>query len=275
MKTRIISGAVAIALLAAVLYFHNTVLFNVMLSLISGLMIYELFKAFNLFKEYVFCAGSLALAICMPFINDYLDIKTHFSIYFSLVFAYIVLYACTVIFSYGKTELGSVSLIFSYTLIICIAMTSLSVIESSPEFGLEYVILTFCGAWFADSGAYFAGTFFGKHKLCPEISPKKTVEGLAGGVVSNALVFMLFGFIVSLYSPDAQINYFALAALGVVCSILGLIGDLLASAVKRHCNIKDYGNIMPGHGGALDRFDSVLLTAPFMAVCLSNISVFG
>lgn len=274
MRTRIISAAVAMALLAVVLYFHDTLLFNVCVSLIAALMVYELFKALKLGKEYVFESASLALVMITPILADYLNINSRQVIYLSMTFAYIVIYALTALSHHSNLDMGDCSLAGLYTIVIAAAMSSLVVIESSSdEHGIELLILTFLGAWFADTGAYFAGTFFGKHKLCPEISPKKTVEGLAGGIISNALAFMLFGLIVSSYSDLAEPKYFVLAVLGVVCSLLGLVGDLFASLIKRRQGIKDYGNIMPGHGGALDRFDSVLFVAPFMALCLTAFNV--
>jgi phosphatidate cytidylyltransferase len=143
--------------------------------------------------------------------------------------------------------------------------TLISLVELFPEFGVFAVVLTLCGAWLADSGAYFAGTFFGNRKLCPEISPKKTVEGVIGGTVCNGVFLLLIsGVYGSFVNKGVSINYGVVFLAGMVCSIIGLIGDLSASVIKRQANIKDYGNIMPGHGGIVDRFDGVLTVAPFM-----------
>ncbi len=274
MKTRIISGAVAIVLLAGVLYFHDTLIFNTCISLIAALMVYELFKALKLGKEFVLESASLALVIVLPILADFLNIRDNLSIYFIIAFAYAVIYALSLLVGHKSVDMGDGSLAAFYTVIIAAAMTSLVLIEGcGGGLGVWHLVLTFLGAWFADTGAYFAGTFFGKHKLCPEISPKKTVEGLIGGIVSNALVFMLVGFMIFKFTDSADPNYLLLALMGVVCAVLGLIGDLLASLVKRRQGIKDYGNIMPGHGGALDRFDSVMFVAPFMAFCLLCLNV--
>ena len=132
-----------------------------------------------------------------------------------------------------------------------------------------YLVFTFMGAWVSDSGAYFVGTFFGKHKLCPSISPKKTVEGLIGGAVTNALAFAALALFANNYLLDIKLRISVFAIIGVICCILGLLGDLTASLIKRECGIKDYGNIMPGHGGAMDRFDSVVYIAPFMLFVLT------
>jgi phosphatidate cytidylyltransferase len=133
------------------------------------------------------------------------------------------------------------------------------------EYGVFAVVLTLAGAWLADSGAYFAGTFFGKTKLCPVISPKKTVEGLIGGTVCNGVFLLIIaGVYNSLINKDVHVNLIAVFIAGMLCSVIGLVGDLGASVIKRQAGIKDYGNIMPGHGGIMDRFDSVLTVTPFM-----------
>ena len=124
------------------------------------------------------------------------------------------------------------------------------------KMGSIYVWLVFIFAWVSDSSAYFAGFFFGKHKLIPEISPKKTVEGAIGGVFGTVIFTVAFAMFFNEPSP----MYFV--PLAIVGSIVSQLGDLFASAIKRELNIKDYGNLIPGHGGVLDRFDSILFTAP-------------
>ena len=130
--------------------------------------------------------------------------------------------------------------------------------------GVFMIVLTLAAAWLADSGAYFAGTFFGKTKLCPEISPKKTVEGLIGGVISNGILMLIISLFYQFVLKGEPIHYLGVLIAGMLAALIGLVGDLTASVIKRQTGIKDYGNIMPGHGGIMDRFDSVLLVAPFM-----------
>lgn len=124
-------------------------------------------------------------------------------------------------------------------------------------------------------GAYFAGTFLGKHKLCPEISPKKTVEGFIGGLLSNGVIFVVINLIYVVFFVEGyKVNYVNTFILGLICAVLGTIGDLTASLIKRQCDIKDYGNIMPGHGGLMDRFDSVLFVVPFIYVYLNYLNIY-
>jgi phosphatidate cytidylyltransferase len=125
--------------------------------------------------------------------------------------------------------------------------------------GIEYVIFALVIIWTTDSGAYFIGKKFGKRKLWPEISPNKTVEGFFGGV-ATAIVFAL---IFQLISPISS-SYMVLIVVTVLASIFGQMGDLVESALKRHYSVKDSGNILPGHGGILDRFDSLLFVLPLL-----------
>ena len=132
----------------------------------------------------------------------------------------------------------------------------------------------FIGSWVSDTGAWFFGRLFGKHKLIPEVSPKKTVEGAVGGVLSAALAFVLYGFIIHRIDASLSPNYLILAVSGVICAIVSQFGDLIASLVKRHYGIKDYGNVFPGHGGVMDRFDSVLLVSPVLYLLITYIPNF-
>ena len=139
------------------------------------------------------------------------------------------------------------------------------ILKVRVEYGVYGMLWIFVCAWMSDTGAYFAGTFFGKHKLIPRVSPKKTVEGSVGGIIVCVLSCMLYLFIVSKIVTEVHgVGYIAAAIMGAVASIMSQFGDLAASAIKRDCNVKDYGNIFPGHGGFMDRFDSVMFIAPFV-----------
>jgi len=134
------------------------------------------------------------------------------------------------------------------------------------EFGAYFVWLIFISAWACDTFAYFSGMLMGKRKLAPKLSPKKTVEGAIGGTIGAALVGGLFGYFMSI---ETELNLIVLsAAIGFFGAIFAQFGDLSASAIKRHMGIKDYGNLIPGHGGILDRFDSVIFTAPVIYVVM-------
>ena len=125
--------------------------------------------------------------------------------------------------------------------------------------GIEYVIFALLVIWTTDSGAYFTGKKFGKNKLWPDISPNKTIEGFVGGIVT-AIIFAL---ILQWVTPISS-SYVGLIVVTIFASIFGQVGDLVESALKRHYNVKDSGNLLPGHGGVLDRFDSLLFVLPLL-----------
>jgi phosphatidate cytidylyltransferase len=125
--------------------------------------------------------------------------------------------------------------------------------------GNKLVWLIFLSSWACDTTAYYIGRYFGKTKLCPEVSPKKTVEGSIGGFFGSIIACTLTGYIFTLQGLNINIINYVL--IGALCGILGQLGDLVASSIKRYCNVKDYSNLIPGHGGILDRFDSILFAS--------------
>lgn len=139
-----------------------------------------------------------------------------------------------------------------------------------PGIGLFTVWLILISSWGCDTCAYCVGMLIGKHKMSPVLSPKKSVEGAVGGVVGAAVLGALYGFFVKDAAADERVVLFFALICGVG-SLISMVGDLAASAVKRNAGIKDYGNLIPGHGGVMDRFDSVIFTAPviyFMTAAL-------
>ena len=141
---------------------------------------------------------------------------------------------------------------------------------------IYFILLILCFAWGGDTAAYFAGRAFGKHKLAPVVRPHKTVEGAVGGVLGSMAAGCVLTLVYSLLSKTCNVlsihvlarHYMVLLGMGAVASVLGILGDLFASAVKRQAGIKDYGTIFPGHGGILDRFDSVMFIAPFVSIAV-------
>ena len=132
--------------------------------------------------------------------------------------------------------------------------------------GVYYIWFILGGAWMTDIFAYLVGITIGKHKIS-EISPKKSIEGCIGGIVGCVLFFV--GYTYYLNTLGFELNYILMGIIGIVTSVISQIGDLAASSIKRYCEIKDFGNIMPGHGGILDRFDSIILIAPFIYMFFS------
>ena len=150
------------------------------------------------------------------------------------------------------------------SLIYAPVMLSFVFLTRQLDYGVYLVWMIFISSWISDTCAYLVGVLFGKHKLVPQLSPKKTVEGSIGGILGSAIVGALFGF--CLLDKTLGGNQFGimLFVIGAIGSVISQVGDLAASAIKRNHDIKDYGNLIPGHGGIMDRFDSVIFTAPMI-----------
>lgn len=273
MTTRLISAGIGVVIALIVLFLHNTVLFPIAVGIVSFLLLLEFYHANLLFKYRLATIGGMLFALCYPMIA--VDTAARFK-------PLLVIVCILCIFGeyiFRKTTLGMRSFfaLVTGTILIPFAASTLVLLNRSHEqHGILYVVLALGGAWIADSGAYFVGNAFGKHKLCPTISPHKTIEGFAGGITTNIVFFVLFnliyGAICTKQGTPITYSWVSTILLAVLCALLGTIGDLTASVLKRQLGIKDYGNIMPGHGGLLDRFDSVLLVAPFFC---AYVTAFG
>ena len=128
------------------------------------------------------------------------------------------------------------------------------------------LLIPFIMAYCSDTGAYFVGVFFGKHKMCPNVSPKKTWEGFIGGIAIASVSMVIFAFVLD--RQGYEVNYLLAVVYGFAGSVCSVFGDLNMSVIKRQTGIKDYGKLIPGHGGILDRFDSVMITAPLAEALL-------
>lgn len=127
------------------------------------------------------------------------------------------------------------------------------------EYGQYFIWLIFLSSWFSDTCAYFIGVNFGKHKIIPKISPNKTVEGSLGGLFGGAISCLLFGIFAKYNGVYVEVYHYII--IGLLCSVFSQLGDLTASSIKRYEQVKDYSNLIPGHGGILDRFDSILFSS--------------
>ena len=284
MLTRIISGAVGVVILAAVLFFHNTIVLPIAVAVMIAIMLFELLRAVKLEKCLPILIAAELCGIAMPFIYsgfhylpdgiiggaDYSMIDGRVTLYaFMCVLAAAFVIFVTWLAKHKEIRYEQGFFALAVMLLVPQAMSVIVRIDRmSHKDGLFYLIMGLCGAWIADTGAYFTGVAFGKHKLCPEISPKKTIEGFVGGIVTTGIVFAAA---FSIYNGEFKLLTAALDfAIGAVCGVIGTVGDLSASMVKRQIGFKDYGKIMPGHGGLMDRFDSVLFVLPtfYIMVCL-------
>lgn len=266
MKQRIVSGAVLVVFVAAITLFDKLfpLALNIAVALISAAATFELAKALGMEKKSVFLLSSMITAALAPFFDG--------TPRFLLYFVFTILIFSGLLRHYREITFKEVAVLYSMVIMIPCALSAMIALrELNRDYGIFCVLAAVFSAWVADAGAYFAGTFFGKHKLCPDISPKKTVEGAVGGLVINVLVMLLGGLVFSrwIYGGEVQANYFALFLVGFLGAPISILGDLSFSLIKRGCHIKDFGQVIPGHGGILDRFDSVIFTAPFVYLVAS------
>ncbi len=283
MLTRIISAAVGIVIIVVTLILHNSLVLPIVVAGIIAIMLFELLRAVKLEKCYPILISAELCGISMPFIYEsfynwstvhkdgvHIPVRVIAGEISQIDFG-ITLLAAFVIFitwlnQHKKIRYEQIFFALAAMVLVPHAMTSMILIESfDNEHGVFLLTMGLCGAWIADSGAYFSGVALGKHKLCPEISPKKTVEGLVGGILTTGIVYAVVFAIAGGFTVSKAIFAFVL---GAACAVIGTVGDLSASMIKRQIGFKDYGKIMPGHGGLMDRFDSVLFVLPTFYVFL-------
>ena len=275
MKTRVITSAVGLVVLFAVMALFDTFVFNVVIAAICLLAIHEVFKAFRFEKAAYIYWGFVPYTLLVMF-SDFHMVRICM-LPASYIFAlYLVLCVIGNSKSINYAKLGGMVL-FSCIIMFCFySLIYLKQLLPRATYGydaLYFIFLILGFAWGGDSAAYFAGR--GRHKLAPVVSPNKTIEGAVGGVMGSMLLGVvvtacytaLHGQLVGVPLDTLGWRYYVVVVLlGGFGSLLGIVGDLFASVIKRQCGIKDYGTIFPGHGGIMDRFDSVLFIAPFVAM---------
>ena len=272
MKTRIITAVVAILILLPVLIFADYPVLPIALSLVSLIAVFEMLRCIGLHRAWVISVPLYLLALALPICIRLLSRAELVKVAFAAIVCLLFYFFAILLFSHGKYKLADLSVCFMTVLYILIGFNAILYVHDHV-YGGEYVyLIAFIGAWITDIFAYFCGMLFGrggKHKLIPDVSPKKTVEGSIGGIVFCILSMMLYGWIVSKIEPSLDANVAVFAVAGLLISIVSQIGDLCMSLIKRTYGIKDYGKLFPGHGGMLDRFDSVIAVSAVLLVITS------
>ena len=270
MKQRVITAVIAILILIPFLIFSDTAAFVFLACLLSVLSAYELLGCVGYRRKLYVTVPTYILAVsvsCCTRFGDS-DNPTFISIVFFQYFIYIVLLFTIAVFSKGKVKFENVSVLIVMMIYATFGFSALVRLRDLPHGKLLY-LMALLMPWVSDTFAYFSGRFFGRHKLIPEVSPKKTVEGAIGAIVGSRAVTVVYGIVCASFF-DLSVNLFLLAVVGILISIVAQCGDLIASMVKRSYGIKDYGWILPGHGGILDRFDSIIATSSLVYIyCLS------
>lgn len=281
MKTRIITSVVGIALLSVVMVFYETIYFNLLFAGVCLIAIHEVYNAYGFGK------GSLHLYLGFVPITILVMLSDNAyaqQLVKPVAYLFVIYLAICVVAGFHKVDFAKLAgmTVFAAIIVYCFySFIYLKALLPKAQYGFDatyFVVLILGFAWGGDTFAYFVGRSLGKRKLAPVVSPKKTVAGAIGGILGS----MVLGLVITLIyvqifgrvfnSARVGILYYVvIVLLGGIASALGILGDLFASAVKRQCGIKDYGTIFPGHGGILDRFDSVLFVAPLVSLVVTAV----
>ena len=275
MKQRIITGVIVVLIMIPILLFAQTPVLPIAIAIGSVIAMFEMMRCIGMHKAWAFAVPLYAFAASLPFLSRFMALGSlnatqrpesakHLAQYGAILMIGVLFYFFTVaIFSRGKYNLADVSVLFAGAFYILMGFNSIIILHDNEQGGHVLYLAIFISAWVTDVFAYFCGMLFGrggKHKLIPDVSPKKTVEGSIGGIVFCVIAMMIFGVLCNwLTEYDSNILMFAIG--GILASIVAQIGDLLMSYVKRYYGIKDFSQLFPGHGGVLDRFDSILAVA--------------
>lgn len=267
MKQRLITAVFGFAVLIPLMIFSDTPVFAVAVALLAAIGVFEMIGCIGLRGKLEVLLPSLIIAFAVPIMSRYIvklngKISYCLAVITAVLFIYMYYLMVLAVVSKGTKSIMDMALVFLTTAYISIGFASVLMLRDLPH-GQFLYLLVFIGAWVTDGAAYFVGRAFGKHKLIPDVSPKKTVEGAIGGSIFCALSFLAYGLVVAHFS-DSTVNAVEIIIAGLIISVISQFGDLIASLIKRHYGIKDYGKIFPGHGGVMDRFDSIISIAPFL-----------
>lgn len=261
-KTRCISAVFLVAIALVTLIAGGPIL-AATLFIISSIAYYELSKACKIHTEQKVNIIELIgyIAILFLFLLLFFKGKEVFFMLWFVTFFLALLFAY--VFSFPKYNADQIMAAF-FSVFYAPVMFAFIYLTRQTKYGVYLVFMVFISSWISDTFAYLTGMLLGKHKLAPVLSPKKSIEGSIGGILGAAFAGALYGLFLSLYAVHNTEIIWISAVIGGAGSIVSQVGDLAASAIKRNHEIKDYGNLIPGHGGIMDRFDSVIVTAPLI-----------
>ncbi len=261
MVKRIITGIIGFPLIVAVVYFGGSVL---QLSLLALALIglWEFYTCMSKQVKRIHMIGFICTVVYYLGINSVYDS----SLFFIMMTLFIISVLVFMVIFHEKINLYDSAITIFGFFYVAFLLSFIYLVRMHVR-GPFFVWLIFICAFGSDTFAYFTGRIFGKHKLCPTLSKNKTVEGAVGGVVGAALIASLYGYVITkafgASVADLRLTFYC-AVIGTAGAVVSIFGDLTASAIKRLTGLKDFGKIFPGHGGVLDRFDSVLFTAPIV-----------
>ena len=283
MKTRIIVSAVLLPIFFVILFVLPPIFLSIVISVITAIAAYELLHATKLTNNkrvlvYTVIAAALVpsavyLSTIPAQINPSYSTMMLMTLIFSIFFIFISLLVIEALLAYKnekaiekgtQLKFRQIPIALVAGIVIPWMLSALISLKTLPA-GHLLVLLPIVSTFLTDSGAYFTGVAIGKRKVLPTISPNKTLEGFVGGIIIGTFGLMIYGIILS-YATDLTVLFPVLLLYGIIGAVITEFGDLVFSYIKRKCGIKDYGKLMPGHGGALDRFDSMIFNAPTMCL---------
>ncbi len=258
--TRILTSIVGLIVFFAILFITESAIpLTVALCLVISVMLFEVYLSVKAHKVLWVTGYISAVLIMLSITFSGVAIKVVLPIS-------LIIYLIAMVYLHNIVDYKEIMSHYLLTYYITFFMGSLIMIRN--EYGVFALLLVFVCAWITDTGAYFSGRFFGKHKLIPKVSPKKTVEGAIGGTVLCVIAVLVYVHVLDLVSSK---NIIYTVVFALIASVLSQFGDLVASSIKRDSGIKDFGNLLPGHGGLTDRFDSVMFIAPIILYLLKLI----
>ena len=283
MKKRLLTAVVGVSIAVGWLFTAYTPAFAVIMAVVAGVCVFEMLKVFGV-KNVPFFALCELTAVCVVL---YAELRAKFTVpLFPVLTGLVLVSLICMVLDHKKLRFEQVVCGLFCALLIPAALSSVVLFRDvyvtwpalfTKNDGIFFILFAFFCSWMTDGFALFAGKALGKHKLAPEISPNKTVEGAVGGVLGNALVCVLLWYIFKTkFNLSVHINIIWVVVSALALSVISMFGDLAASTIKRHSGVKDFGNLLPGHGGAMDRFDSsVFVFAALYAEIVVTAAIIG
>ena len=264
MKTRIIAAAVLVPVLLLVTLVLPKIVAAILLGLLLTIGAYELLYRTGLVQRPRLVIYGAVMAFLVSMWSCAGALHPWFLL---LCMGYFAALLSEMMMDHVKVRIEQLSMCILAGLLIPYMLTALIRILTM-NIGKFLILMPFAVAFLSDAGAYFVGLKFGKHKLSPVVSPNKTIEGALGGIVTAMAAMLIYALVLDLLPLRFHVNYGLALLYGLLGSLAGIFGDLCFSVIKRQTGIKDYGNLIPGHGGVLDRFDSLVMVAPLMEALL-------
>jgi phosphatidate cytidylyltransferase len=255
--TRLITTVIGIAVLISILLLSHTIILDIGVMAVIAIAMWEIFSTVGFLKNKVLSVVCFSFAVFMPLFSYFPSYVRSGAVY-----VLIILLFCLLLLHHDTMTIEQIGIAFLFTYFLPLALTTIISIRRLPE-GEYLIYLAFMIPWLSDSFAYIFGRLYGKEKMCPAISPNKTIVGGVCGIIGGGIASpLIFTGVMEIFFDHHVINLIPLILGCLLCAAIAEVGDLSASIIKRRYGVKDFGNLFPGHGGVMDRFDSVIFVMP-------------